>query len=484
MRLTEFVRGGRFRDKLESFFMGIWYPVTTALLVLLEHLFGIEVYLGSLNVLLASLSLIVCSSTLPIFTFVSTFVFQISLKNSPAIPNESDYLVTGARPFLIFVLGAIFVGAIAYFCIKRRIFSKITFSTPMLLPLLVLSLGFSLNGAFSSEWSVANLAFGLCEAVCYFALFMLLYLGICEDNTDLIISRFIFSSAMVASVMIAEVIACYVTRYDGTKESMLFGWGVWNTAGISLAMLIPVFFLGFYRLTERKNKLGTIYLALAVLTYVAAALTQSRNALLFGSLALIFALVILSVVGRYRAVFRAVLLVGAVLVSISALVLWDRLYPILESFFSDNGRFELWRSGFDNFLKSPIFGRGFYGISFTEESFFTAGFLPTMAHNTVIQLLGAMGIVGLVCYAYYRYASVIPFVKNPTVEKSMMGISILVLLLESLLDNFVFYFIPVLQYTVTLATVFAIHGRESSSPSSDNGDAAEHSDIDEPRCAL
>ena len=441
--------------------MGGWYPVVTGLLVLAEHLFGLELWLGSVNVLLASLSLVVCTSTRPLITFVASFVFQVSVKNSPGIPAVSDYLFTMPRLAVIIALVLVFLASTVYFAVKNRIFRGVGVRTPLLLPLAVLSLGFLMNGAFSGAWSPASLVFGVCESACFLFLFMLLYLGLRGEDGDGLVSYFVFCSAVVACVLIAEVAACYATVYDETKESVLFGWGIWNTAGVSLAVLIPMCFLGFYRKTEEGKWQGWIYFALGIITFIATAMTQSRNALLVGAASVLASFCVFCFVGRYRLAFRIITSSGTVLAAVLAVLLWDKLYPLLTAFFYDNGRFELWSMGIDNFLSAPVFGVGFFGFDF--GTFFTAEFLPTMAHNTVVQLLSGMGVFGLLSYAFYRAATAVPFVRRPSASKSFIGMSVLVLLAESMLDNFIFYFLPTLHYTVALAVVFTVYDGERRS---------------------
>ena len=116
--------------------------------------------------------------------------------------------------------------------------------------------------------------------------------------------------------------------------------------------------------------------------------------------------------------------------------------------FSDNGRFELWAQGIEGFLFAPIFGQGF----FTSVSD-SADFLPTMVHQTFIQILSAMGIFGLLAYLYYRVSSVLPLFKRPSIEGTMLALSVGVLLGESLLDNFIFYFIPIILYSLLMAVI-------------------------------
>ena len=143
--------------------------------------------------------------------------------------------------------------------------------------------------------------------------------------------------------------------------------------------------------------------------------------------------------GKNKRVFRIITAAGVALVIILGAVLFDKIQELLRDYFergfSDNGRYALWRAAFDNFLDAPIFGMGFYGFNVETDVF---GPLTKQAHNTVLQLLSATGIVGFSAYAYYRFSTVKPIFKRPSFMKSMMAISIAVLLFGSLLDNFIF----------------------------------------------
>ena len=190
---------------------------------------------------------------------------------------------------------------------------------------------------------------------------------------------------------------------------------------------------------------------------------MSRNALVFSTLAYAACVLICCFVGKYKKVFRIITLVGIALVAVFAVLLCDKLQGLLADYFergfSDNGRYALWRQAFDNFLASPMFGRGFCGFDVDTAVF---GPLPKQAHNTVIQLLSSMGLVGLFSYGYYRIMSLKPFFKRPSLMKSFFGISILVLLAESLLDNFIFNVYPMLYYAATLAIVYRASKEEEA----------------------
>ena len=79
-----------------------------------------------------------------------------------------------------------------------------------------------------------------------------------------------------------------------------------------------------------------------------------------------------------------------------------------------------------------------------------------MAHNTVFEILSAMGICGIIAYAWYRGESAKIFFSRPCLAKTMLGLSISVFLLGGLLDNFVFNIHPPLYYVVALSIALRI----------------------------
>ena len=74
-----------------------------------------------------------------------------------------------------------------------------------------------------------------------------------------------------------------------------------------------------------------------------------------------------------------------------------------------------------------------------------------MYHNTVFQLLGSCGIIGLAAYVFHRVQTVISFFKNPTLERVYIAVTIITLLVLNLLDNHLFYMLPTLVYSTLLA---------------------------------
>lgn len=447
----------RISDKLSflrEYFNGKWYVATVCAMVLLGHLAALDFYTIILGALLFTVALLTCDTARPAIPFVLTFVYQLSVKNSPGFPSFSSYFFRGWRIALIVVFGVILLAGLVCFVLRTRMFSHLRFKDAyLLIPLLVLSAGFVLNGAFSPEWSASSLLFGVLQAVAYTMLYLFFLCGLRGEDTDELTDYFITVSAFSAVLLILQVAGVYLTSdsiiADGSvvKESIVFGWGIWNTAGVCLAVLIPMCFLGAYR-----AKKPYAYLALAAITFGAAVLTLSRNALLFGGIAFAVCIIICCFGRKNRRVFVCVTVAGVLLVIGGLFLFRERIAVILSDFlergFSDNGRYVLWETGINNFLSSPIFGVGFF--AFVSDTFETVTFMPDMAHQTIVQLLSCMGIVGLASYGFYRFKTLTLFLKRPSVEKLLLLCSVLVLLFESLLDNFVFYFLPLFHYTLSL----------------------------------
>lgn len=447
-------------DSLQKFYMSDKYPILICSLTATGSILGIEFYLGILHTLLIFGAFVFSKSIRPVVISLLTYVMQLSVSHAPFYPNYSDYYYTGWRlPAFIGIVALTAAGAII-FIIKNRIYKKLSLKkTPLLLPLLCLSAAFLLNGAFSGSWQPSDTVFGFANVAVYLFVFLIIYYGFSdEESSDELSKYFAYVSMLIALVISAELIAHFITAdnifIDGSinKVAVALGWGIWNLVGVSLSVLIPVIFYGMH-----ANKYPWLYFAVATLAYIMAILTMSRNALIFATLAYVSCVIISCFVGKNKKVFRIITAAGVLGVIILVIALWNKIYALLADYFSrglsDNGRFDLWRAAFDNFLDAPIFGRGFYGLEVDDSMLTSFGPLAKQAHNTIFQLLSATGVVGLVSYAYYRYESLKPLFHRPSLKKSMIAMSIAVLLLGSLLDNFIFNIYPMFHYSVALVII-------------------------------
>ncbi len=442
-------------NTLRAFFLGRLYPVFVAVLTLLGHLFGLEVITNLVGMLAISVAFFLCDTAKPFIPFACMYIFQMSVANAPGVPYFSDYYMTGWRLPVVIASFSVFILSLAAFVLRLRMLSGLSRRDfELLLPLLFLFVAFTLGGAFSDTWSLGNMGFGALEGAFYLVLFLVFYRGLRnEDFTE--ISRYLaYVSAICAFVLVAELGALYLTSdtlfRDGgiVKNQIQFGWGIWNSMGVALSVLIPAIFVGVYH-----SRYSYLYLGVALLALVGAFLSLSRNAWIFATLAFGACVVIMAFVGSHKRTYRAISILGALGALLVAVLLWDRLPALLGAFLNDNGRYTLWQIGIDNFLEAPIFGKGFFGFVFPDDpNYFTgADFLPAFAHQTFVELLSATGIFGIIAYLAYRISTVKTVLTRPSTTKTLLALSALIMLLMSLLDNYAFSFWPVIHYTVALA---------------------------------
>ena len=74
-----------------------------------------------------------------------------------------------------------------------------------------------------------------------------------------------------------------------------------------------------------------------------------------------------------------------------------------------------------------------------------------MYHNLFVQLIGAMGILGLLAFIVHVKSFIEILVRKFTVGRLMIGLGVVAVLLASLLDNFFFIFSFQLFYGALLA---------------------------------
>lgn len=455
------------KEKIKAFCEGPIYPIAIAVITLLGSLTSLEIFFCFLFLGLSYAALICCNTAKPVIINLCAFVYQASVKNSPFFPNYEDYYYSGWRlPVLIFIIISL-AGFGLYFIIKNKLYEGISIKkTPLLLPLLILSAALLLNGVFSGIWKANNLVYAGMQILALLLIFLFFYQGLRNEKAEELGSYFAYLSMILAIIISVEVIALYLTSdnifINGSinKVGVSLGWGIWNLIGISAVVLIPMNFYGM-----AKNRYPWLYFSVATLIWLTSILSMSRNALIFGTLSYVACVLIFSFVGEKKKVFRIIVLAGLAFAAVFAVIFFDKIYSLFKDFFdrglSDNGRFGLWKDAYNNFLEAPVFGKGFYGFNSEHGDVF--GPWPKSAHNTLLQLLSAGGIVCFLAYLFYRLASILPFIKKPCLLKTMLGISVLALLVGSLLDNFIFNIYPTFYMSIALIIAFKKNEEEGGS---------------------
>ncbi len=420
-----------------------------------------EVTLNVINLGLASLGLMSTRSIKPLIPVFICYLYQFSPETGIPTPEGLHWLLSGWRLVLYIISFGLFIFAIICNMRRNGAFEREELrAIPYPVAALLLSAAFLLNGALGGEWLPASLGYGFAQILTFFVFFYLFYLGLKNEDGRELASYLAYCSAICAIVIAVNMFTYIITvdnfLVDGTflRYNFAVGFGNVNTVGQNLAVLIPMIFYG-----AMKNRAPLLYFAVSLICLAGIAVTLSRNAWIIGGVAFALCFVIAALCGERKRMFRVLMPLFAAACLFAVIFYGDVLYELFKANFvrgfDDNGRFELWNYGIEEFLAAPIFGKGFYALDLVE----VFGF-PLMVHNTVIQLLASMGVIGLLAYGYYRIETAKPFFCRPTLEKTMLGFSVLIVLVGSLLDNFIFYIPHMLYYPIALAVAFRIYTEE------------------------
>jgi len=443
-------------DKIRKFYNSRLYALLITALILVGYATKTEVaFFIVMTVLTVGGCLIAYDFRFAMMPFLAT-IFFVTIEHTPGPPTSSPYYATAPiLPLLVILFGAIFVGFVV-FIIRNRHRANAFPKKGIFWTLVAWCVAVCFNGAFSADYTVSNLAFSMTFPLALLATFLLFALFVrFEDGA---FDHFMFCLVLAGMLIVLQLAVVFMTGEiplspDGTinKDQITLGWAVHNSFAGLLTVLIPACF--YFAAT---HKLGWLFYGFGLLEFFAAVLSQSRAATLVGAGILVLCMGTVCFFGKNKRSNRIITL-GVVLLGIVGVVfLWDKITGLLHNFmtsgFDDNGRFELWKNGIDQFLKHPIFGAGFYdhGITAEEVLGWDIDVYPYFYHNTVIQMLGSVGIVGILSYLWHRVETVRLCFRRPNLGKSFLAIGILAMILFCMLDVLFFITYPLMYYALML----------------------------------
>lgn len=454
------------RRALSSYF----FPAVTAAVSLISYYLGLDIVNIWYLCICGTAIMICCKDVSPVLCLILFFSLLPSPMHSPKFGDHtSDYLVS--TPILVQeIIGVIFfIGSVIIRLVSGILSGRFKI-TPLFWGILALSAVFCLSGVFYTHYTVMNLLYGLALSGIIILFYVFCYCNFRpEEKTFKNVAHYFIA---VSAVVLIELVVAYITGRgeiaDGKtwRNVLRFGWGTYNQAGLMLTMSVPAWFY-----LAGKHKRGYYFLLGAVANVAMCFFSQSRQAMLMSSVVLLACCVWILIwdKGKKRiidlAMMGAVIAILAVIIGVFHKQLINLFIGAMnkDSLETGSGRTELWQQGWRNFLHKPLFGVGFYdplAKDYGEAGFSTVGYfvpgklsnsIPRMCHNTVFQLLSSCGGVGLAVYAFHRVQTVLSFVKNVTPERTLIAATICVLLLMSLLDNHLFYFITTIQYAILLS---------------------------------
>ena len=461
-------------QKINKIAYSNWGLVILSVLTAFAYSFALEIVMYFLVCIYTLYICLFCEDFLPLVPLFLFCYISPSAQNNPGFTESSIFY--GGLGIAILIIAIICTTAILLRIglDKSMGFKKLfTQKNKLTLGMLILGGAYILSGIFSQGYEniwFNNLVFAFLQFISIFLLYFILSSTIKWEKTSK--EYLVYTALFIGIVICYEVLYIYLFKNvltDGSVDKHLIttGWGITNNVAAMIALMIP---FAFYLALVKQHTY--IYFSIATLMLGCIVLTASRASLLVAGLIYLICFWICFYEAKNKKWFRITALI-LVLILTSLLIIFsnvfvNRLIQEIGLFqlnnsgdivLSDANRFLTYDTGFNIFLNNPIFGKSFFNRNgwpyqaSTVESF--VSFFPARWHNTFIQIISSCGIVGLIAYAFHRYQTIVLFIKNPSVEKTFIALSIITLLIMSLLDCHFFNIGPVLFYSIMLA--FAEH---------------------------
>jgi hypothetical protein len=202
-----------------------------------------------------------------------------------------------------------------------------------------------------------------------------------------------YTGVLIALQTINYFISCgysFTTIID--KKTLDLGWGNSNSIGALLILIMP-----FTMYLIAKIKFPVFYVLLFFVEVITLIFSLSRGALLMCAVGI----PVLCVYTCVKAKSKITVIGSFIYMIVVFMILLARNTDVVKLVFDQvgsldsNGRFDLYKEAYDQFLKSPIFGTSMYGAPSVDE--FNM-FQVRWFHSTPMQFIANAGIVGAIGY--------------------------------------------------------------------------------------
>ncbi len=468
----------RFAFRNSAFIKGIndiiyspWGIVILGLMTVSAFAFSLEIAFYTFVVVYAVYVSIFADDFTPIIPLFILCYVTPSLGNNPG--ESEDGLFYGASGIYLICIASVAILALLIRLIVDKELGGLRIFTAKrtLLPgILILGASYMLSGLGHEqyeEYAKRNLLFAFIQFMSVFLLYFILTTAIKWDKFNP--EYFAWAGLVMGIVVSLEVGIIYIYRdviVDGVimRGRITSGWGIYNNIGAIISMSIP---FAFY-LASRKKR-SSLFLILGCLLLAGVIFSCSRGSIVGGVFAFAVSFIYTFFNCKSKTEYRLTTLALLVAAGIGAFVFREKIVDLFNAVpdiaeggegginFNDSGRFNIYKNGFEIFLRNPIFGQTFYPIEFdlydhsTVESF--SSFFPPRWHNTIIQMLASCGAVGMLAYLYHRLETVLLYFKKRTHTNTYIAFMILTLIGMSMLDCHFFNVAPVLFYSMALAVM-------------------------------
>lgn len=342
-----------------------------------------------LTVIIAGFILCAQADTLPLFTILFMVAFTF--------PDDIDPLnYLPIMPYLSIVA----VGIICHF-VRFRPRPRYT---AMFFPMLAVSVALLMGGAdsISAEHYAGGITYALLLGVAILALYVIL--GMYYDPPkDVDVKGYIMALLVTMGVVLALQTIVFYIRTDKpitlwTKINLDVGWGISNNVSTLLLMSFPACFY----FASKTRYTSVIHMAIGIVLFIANVFTFSRGGILASLVVIVPTVIVGGIYAKNRKVY---IISAAALFAVVAIILastYKFWVPLIESTFASgmnsSGRDKLYAEALQGLIDHPIFG---LGIGFRGDWYNIPNMPMYWFHSTFFQIIGSMGLLGLIAYVYF-----------------------------------------------------------------------------------
>ena len=435
-----------------------WMMIALIALTAISNIFGAEIFVYYCYTIIIVLATLFCDDLLSLFPIPCCGYMTFSKSNNPLSKEQSSIFLKQSSITHMIIIGI----TISIFVITRIIFDIIKHKErrtrpKLLFGFIILGLTYILGGLFTNSYSTKTALFGLIQILTLSFTYFCFYFTVDWRRVNKNYFPILFT--LIGFLMVTEVFnMLLISNFFNTTGSfnrgnLYTGWGIYNNVAGICIFTIPA---PFYFACTKKN--GWIYSLLGTLFLVFTILTQSRNGILMGTITYgicaLFTLIKTKKTERIKHLitFFALLITAITILFMFKETIINLFFGVYKAGTNDSGRFNIYKHGLEQYIESPILGKGFYeceafrwGIPYKEGSF-----LPPRYHNTYVQILASCGTIGIIAYLFHRFETIKLFYKSKDTANQLIGITLIGFILIGLLDCHFHNFGPGFLYSALL----------------------------------
>ena len=460
-----------FARRIDRYLNSVWYPICLGALCAFSGLGNSSRYTVCMGLIAVTVLLTVLFATdmKPLFAPMLMSFCALGKDSQDSYADQiGDVMLSYNNAAFAFVIG---LGIWAVTALLIRFWKDGTLRdiwenrSACGLSILVMDVVFLLNGAFSPHWLPIDLAYGALMAF-GFTFFYFICVSVARRGRD--VAKFACQCMVCTSLLgIAQLGILFLELHSkgalafqagmltgDSRNAIELGWGISTSISAYLVLGIPA---AFY-LAANHRRCGLSY-GLAFGIFGCILVLGCRGPILVGGLAMLIGIVACCF-GENKTICRKCALAVGCLVPICLLLAHLWVLPLPEvvqklltatrlNLLAEDGRFTLWRRGWEDFCSNLSFGVGF------EKGAFIGYGIPQnvfgkMYHNVFVQFMGAIGIAGLLAFLFHLGQLGRVF-RKPTAKKALILALPFMILLMSLVDNFFFYLNQQIAYCMFIA---------------------------------